>query len=824
MTRTRWESLLPALAAALVVLLVLGGVFLIDAAEGRRYAEQTTATVTERAAAIRARVEQALNTRLFLVRSLVALVRSNPELTQAEFEEAAAAAAEGIDGVRSLALARNAVATHFYPLAGNEQAIGHDLLADPNRRGAIMEVLGKRRFLIQGPVPLLQGGVAVVGRLPVVLPDSPTAAIQATPRGKVWGLAVIIIDVETILREAGAAGAGDETVEFAIRGRDGLGASGEVFLGRSELFEESPVLTDIILPNGTWQLGALPRDGWSSRSPYAASLRLVGGLLAAACGFAAWRLVRDPIKLRREVAAARETVLVSECRQSMLVDSVEDYAIYMLGPDGTVASWSNGARRIVGYGAEEVVGRPYGLFFLPDAVQAGVPEVELAVAREKGRHSTERWHLRRNGSRFPCVTTIASIWEGGRNEARDGGEGRLLGFSVVTHDLTQRIEIENNLRESNRRFQDIVGMAGEFIWEIDIAGRYTFVSDRVQDVLGHSPAELLRCAMVDTMAPEDGARMTAVLRNHAAAARPFRHEEFRCIGKDGRTVWLWGSGIPILQADGHVAGFRGVAQDITDQKIIENRLRRTVEKLERSNVELARFAEVAAHDLQEPLRIMVSYANLLVRRYAGRLDKDADDFLGFIVESSVRMKCLIQDLLRYSLIERSDPPASLADTGACLREAMDGVKELVHAIGAAVELPDRAPLVPGDAREITEVFRNLLANAIEYRASDRDLRIAVGVKPAGSAWEFSVSDNGIGIEARYFDRIFEVFERLHTQRVHPGTGIGLAICRKIVQRHGGTMAVSSVPGSGSVFSFTLPAAAADDHAPRAELVAEPAAS
>ncbi len=171
MRRGWWQKFMPALAAMLVIALVLGGVMLIDASEGRRYAEQNVATVTEHAAATRARVEQALNARLFLVRSLIALVRSNPELTQAEFEDAAGAAAEGVPGVRGLALARNAVATHFFPLAGNEQAIGHDLLADPNRRGAILEVIGKRRFLIQGPLPLLQGGDAIIGRLPVILPD-----------------------------------------------------------------------------------------------------------------------------------------------------------------------------------------------------------------------------------------------------------------------------------------------------------------------------------------------------------------------------------------------------------------------------------------------------------------------------------------------------------------------------------------------------------------------------------------------------------------------------------------------------------------------------
>lgn len=151
------------------------------------------------------------------------------------------------------------------------------------------------------------------------------------------------------------------------------------------------------------------------------------------------------------------------------------------------------------------------------------------------------------------------------------------------------------------------------------------------------------------------------------------------------------------------------------------------------------------------------------------------------------------------------------------------MKDIVHAIGATVELPDRTPCAgrcPPDHRDLPEPA----GERDQYRAPDRGLKIRIGVKAAGSAWEFSVSDNGIGIEARYFDRIFVVFERLHNQRVHPGTGIGLAICRKIVERHGGTISVSSVAGSGSVFSFTLPAAAADDHGLRGELAAGPASS
>jgi two-component system sensor histidine kinase/response regulator len=181
------------------------------------------------------------------------------------------------------------------------------------------------------------------------------------------------------------------------------------------------------------------------------------------------------------------------------------------------------------------------------------------------------------------------------------------------------------------------------------------------------------------------------------------------------------------------------------------------------------------------------------------------------------MKSLIQDLLRYSLIDRSDPPVVLADTAACIAEAVDGLAEAIQACGGRIDVPARAPQLPADPRQVAEIFRNLLSNALEYRSADRNPVIRIDVRPVGTAWEFTVSDNGIGIEAQYFDRIFLVFERLHTQRAHPGTGVGLAIVKKIVERHGGAISVSSEVGQGTVFSFTLPAAAAEDHGVRAKL-------
>ena len=245
-------------------------------------------------------------------------------------------------------------------------------------------------------------------------------------------------------------------------------------------------------------------------------------------------------------------------------------------------------------------------------------------------------------------------------------------------------------------------------------------------------------------------------------------------------------------------------RDVREQKQAQQQLARKAEELARSNAELEQFAYVASHDLQEPLRMVASYTQLLARRYAGRLDADADDFIAFAVDGATRMQALIQDLLSYSRVTTNGRSLQLTSAKNACDIALGNLRRSIEESSAVVGV-DSLPLVLADTMQLTHVFQNLIGNALKYRnACGPEIRISA--QASGSYWIFSVKDNGIGIDPQYFDRIFQMFQRLHTNGEYSGTGIGLAICRKIVERHGGKIWVESQLGQGATFSFTVPRA------------------
>ena len=356
-----------------------------------------------------------------------------------------------------------------------------------------------------------------------------------------------------------------------------------------------------------------------------------------------------------------------------MVSEVRDYAIFMLDPKGLISNWNEGAQRIKGYSAEEIVGKHFSCFYSKEDINAGKPYEELKIALSEGRIEDEGLRVRKDGSRFVANVVITAL----RDKA-----GKLVGFSKVTRDITERKQAEERIE---------------------------------------------------------------ILNEHLMA----------------RT------------------------QD-----------------LERSNKDLQEFAYVASHDLQEPLRMVASFTQLLAKRYKGKLDSDADDFIGYAVDGANRMQKLIQDLLSYSRVGTRGKDFQPTDCEAVLIEARENLRAAIEETGAVIT-HDPLPTVMADKAQLTQLFQNLLSNAIKFHGEEPP-SIHVSAEQKGMEWTFSVRDNGIGMDSRYFTRVFVIFQRLHGRDEYGGTGIGLALCRRIVHRHGGKIWVESEPGKGSTFFFAFP--------------------
>ncbi|MCP4353709.1 MAG: response regulator [Desulfobacterales bacterium] len=267
-------------------------------------------------------------------------------------------------------------------------------------------------------------------------------------------------------------------------------------------------------------------------------------------------------------------------------------------------------------------------------------------------------------------------------------------------------------------------------------------------------------------------------------------------------MWNHANISPIPDLSGKVTRVAVFAHDITRYKAAEKSLREQALELERSNKDLEQFAYMVSHDLTEPLRMVTSYLKLLERRYKGKLDADADDFIGFAVDGAARMHMLINDMLTLSRVGTRGKPFDPVETGDILEKSLENLSVAVRENNACVTC-DPLPKVTADSSQLVQVFQNLISNAIKFKREEPP-RIHVTAEKKDTEWVFSFRDNGIGIASEYYDRIFAIFQRLHGRNKYPGTGIGLAVCKKIVERHGGQIWLESQESIGSVFYFTIP--------------------
>jgi PAS domain S-box-containing protein len=633
----------------------------------------------------------------------------------------------------------------------------------------------------------------------------------------------------------------------------------------------------------------------------------------------------------------------SEERYRMLLDGVQDYAIFMMDPRGQIVSWNAGAERIKGYTAEQIIGRNFSCFFPAEDIERGRPEEVLRLTAASGRHEEQVMRLRKDGSRFLASLTFTAL--------RDPA-GNLRGFSEFSHDLSESKTSEARYRGLLEAAPDamvVVNQAGEIVL-LNVQAEKQFgysrdelVGQKVKNIIPEGFAERLiadgtRSAaealaqqigtgielsgrrrdgsefpieiMLSPLESAEGILVTAAIRNISArqaaeehlvqmesryrglleaapdamvvvnqageivllnvqAEKQFGYSRDELVGQMVKNIIPEGFAERLI-ADGTRSAAEALAQQIgmgielsgrrkdgsefpieimlsplesaegilvtaairnisarkkseEDNAALENQAtslqtardemelrvdERTKELavanqvLEQSNLELKQFAYIASHDLQSPLRSISGFVQLLQLEYEEKLDEQAQDWIRRTVQSIAQMQTLIRDLLSYSRVDARSRPFTQIPFLDIVNDALTLLESSIHDSGGQVTCGP-LPEIMGDRSQLVQLIQNLIGNGLTYHG-DKPPHIHISAERSGEEWIFSVRDNGIGIDPKYYEQIFEIFKRLHDQKDYPGTGIGLAVCRRVVNRHGGKIWVKSKPGHGSTFHFTIP--------------------
>jgi PAS domain S-box-containing protein len=360
----------------------------------------------------------------------------------------------------------------------------------------------------------------------------------------------------------------------------------------------------------------------------------------------------------------------------------------------------------------------------------------------------------------------------------------------------------NSLHDVQVLLASIVESSDDAIISKDLNGTVTSWNRSATRIFGYTAQEMIGRPISVLAAPDRVNEMPQILDRIRHGER-IEHYETRRRAKSGQIIDISVTISPIRGQDGHVVGASKIARDITASKLAERAIIEQAERLARSNADLQEFAYVTSHDLQEPLRTIATFSELLRRRYSAQLDRQADQYIDLVITAATRMTALIRDSLRFSRLVRQESvaPASVS-SDVMLEWAVENLQSRIHECGAVIER-GKLPIVNVDKSAMSQVFQNLLSNAIKYRENGAPPRIRIDAETNEKECIFSVADNGIGIPAAYHETIFGLFKRLHVTG-YEGTGIGLALCKRIVENHGGRIWVESEPGKGSVFRFTIP--------------------
>jgi PAS domain S-box-containing protein len=489
-----------------------------------------------------------------------------------------------------------------------------------------------------------------------------------------------------------------------------------------------------------------------------------------------------------------------------MVESVADYAIFLLDPQGRIRSWNTGAQRIKGYAPEEIIGRHFSAFYTEEDRSTGHPARELTIAAATGRYEEEGWRVRSDGGRFWANVVITRLLD---------EEGRIVGYSKVTRDLTERRRAEEALRESEERFRLLIdGVRDYAIILLDPKGHVVSWNAGAERIKGWTAREIIGRHFSVFYTPED-VKSGKAERELDTATREGRFEDHGWrVRKDGTRFWANVVVTLLRGEDGEVRGFSKITRDITDRMHVEEELRRARTDLERrvdertrdltaAYRELEAFSYSISHDLRAPLRSMDGFSNAILKIYGDKLDERGRDYLTRIRDSAVRMGQLIEGMLNLARLGRSEMKCERVDVAevarAIIAELRGAEPERDVEFIAPPSLPARV-----DPTMLRVVLENLLGNAWKYTSRQPKARIELSRAVKGDQDVFLVRDDGVGFDMAFAGKLFGAFQRLHGVKEFAGTGIGLATVKRIVARHGGDVWGEGEAGRGATFYFSLP--------------------
>ncbi len=516
----------------------------------------------------------------------------------------------------------------------------------------------------------------------------------------------------------------------------------------------------------------------------------------------------------------------NEYNRSLIEASLDP--LVTISADGTISDVNEATVRVTGVPRAELIGTDFSTYFTePDKAKAGYE----TVFRD-GSVTDYELEIRHRDGRVIPVLYNATVY---RDEA-----GGVAGIFAAARDVTERKKAEEAIRRANEYNRSLIEASLDPLVTISADGMISDVNEATVRVTGVPREELIGTNFSQYFTDPGRARAgyETVFRDGSVT-----DYELEIRHRDGRVIPVLYNASVYRDEAGGIAGVFAAARDMTEQKRAEaalrtaymelddrvkertadlveanrhleqeiarhrattDQLRRKSEELARSNEELQQFAYIASHDLQEPLRAISGFTELLERRYRGQIDERADRYINFIIDGTNQMQQVIQDLLAYSRVQTKAHEFDLIDANRALDQALHNLQVTIRDRGARVTVDGPLPEIFADGIQVTQVFQNLIGNALKFQKSGATPEIRVSAAREGSDWVFSVADNGIGIDARHLGRIFMLFQRLHAKGDYEGTGIGLAICKRIVERHGGSIAVRSTPGAGSTFTFSIP--------------------